>query len=116
MQPSASNGTGINELFDMIGNEIIKPEVFEKFKRNNTIKLKNSYSNINSTGENLEKQNINEVTKNNEINKNNKSGYNVKVEVVNEIKKKKKNCCWNMYIFQRIIKWKGCLFLNIKIM
>ena len=83
----------------MIGNEIIKPEVFEKFKRNNTIKLKNSYSNINSTGENLEKQNTNAVTKNNEINKNNevnknnKSGYNVKVEVVNEIKKKKKNCC-----------------------
>lgn len=99
MQTSASNGTGINELFDMIGNEIIKPEVFEKFKRNNTIKLKNSYSNINSTGENLEKQNTNAVTKNNEINKNNEvnknnnSGYNVKVEVVNEIKKKKKNCC-----------------------
>ena len=87
MQTSAYNGTGINELFDMIGNKIIKPEVFEKFNRNNSIKLKKN-SRINSIDENSGN------TNNNEINKNSNKSNNIdNTGVNNGVEKKKKNCC-----------------------
>ena len=87
MQTSAYNGTGINELFDMIGNKIIKPEVFEKFNRNNSIKLKKN-SRINSIDENSGN------TNNNEINKNSNNSNNIdNTGVNNGVEKKKKNCC-----------------------
>ena len=87
IQTSAYNGTGINELFDMIGNKIIKPEVFEKFNRNNSIKLKKN-SRINSIDENSGN------TNNNEINKNSNNSNNIdNAGVNNGVVKKKNNCC-----------------------
>ena len=87
MQTSAYNGTGINELFDMIGNKIIKPEVFEKFNRNNSIKLEKN-SRINNIDENSGN------TNNNEINKNSNKSNNIdNTGVNNGVEKKKKNCC-----------------------
>ena len=85
MQTSAYNGTGINELFDMIGNKIIQPEMFEKFNRNNSIRLNYIHSRINSIDENSGNQN------NNEINKNSNNNCNGKVN--NGVEEKKKNCC-----------------------
>ena len=82
---SACNGTGISELFDMIGNKIIQPEMFEKFNRNNSIRLNYIHSRINSIDENSGNQN------NNEINKNSNNNCNGKVN--NGVEEKKKNCC-----------------------
>lgn len=98
-QTSACNGSGVKELFDMIGNKIIKPEVFEELNRKTSIKLKknihafqNIYSSVNSVDENLGNQNDNIDKKEKENNDTfNNNDNNQEAEI--GLKKNKKKCC-----------------------
>ena len=98
-QTSACNGSGIKELFDMIGNKIIKPEVFEELNRKTSIKLKknihafqNIYSSVNSVDENLGNQNDNIDKKEKENNDTFKNNDNIQEAEIG-LKKNKKKCC-----------------------
>ena len=105
-QTSACNGSGVNELFDKIGNKIIKPETFEELNRKTSIKLKknlhafqNIYSSVNSVDENIGNQNDNNNNDNknqdNENQENNnafKNNDNINDAEIG-LKKNKKKCC-----------------------
>ena len=98
-QTSACNGSGIKELFDMIGNKIIKPEVFEELNRKTSIKLKknihafqNIYSSVNSVDENLGNQNDNIDKKEKENNDTFNNNDNIQEAEIG-LKKNKKKCC-----------------------
>ena len=98
-QTSACNGSGVKELFDMIGNKIIKPEVFEELNRKTSIKLKknihafqNIYSSVNSVDENLGNQNDNIDKKEKENNDNFNNNDNIQEAEIG-LKKNKKKCC-----------------------
>jgi small GTP-binding protein len=98
-QTSACNGSGVKELFDMIGNKIIKPEVFEELNRKTSIKLKknihafqNIYSSVNSVDENLGNQNDNIDKKEKENNDTFNNNDNIQ-EAETGLKKNKKKCC-----------------------
>ena len=98
-QTSACNGSGVKELFDMIGNKIIKPEVFEELNRKTSIKLKknihafqNIYSSVNSVDENLGNQNDNIDKKEKENNDTFKNNDNIQEAEIG-LKKNKKKCC-----------------------
>ena len=98
-QTSACNGSGVKELFDMIGNKIIKPEVFEELNRKTSIKLKknihafqNIYSSVNSVDENLGNQNDNMDKKEKENNDTFKNNDNIQEAEIG-LKKNKKKCC-----------------------
>ena len=103
-QTSACNGSGVKELFDMIGDKIVKPDLFDEMKRKKSMKLKNNlhafqniYSSVNSVEENQDIQNNNIVNSkdkdnnnNNAINNNDDNINNVEIEIKNN---KKKKCC-----------------------
>ena len=98
-QTSACNGSGVKELFDMIGNKIIKPEVFEELNRKTSIKLKknihafqNIYSSVNSVDENLGNQNDNMDKKEKENNDTFNNNNNIQEAEIG-LKKNKKKCC-----------------------
>jgi len=98
-QTSACNGSGVKELFDMIGNKIIKPEVFEELNRKTSIKLKknihafqNIYSSVNSVDENLGNQNDNMDKKEKENNDTFNNNDNIQEAEIG-LKKNKKKCC-----------------------
>ena len=98
-QTSACNGSGVKELFDMIGNKIIKPEVFEELNRKTSIKLKknihafqNIYSSVNSVDENLGNQNDNIDKKEKENNDTFNNNDNIQEAEIG-LKKNKKKCC-----------------------
>ena len=98
-QTSACNGSGVKELFDMIGNKIIKPEVFEELNRKTSIKLKknihafqNIYSSVNSVDENIGNQNDNIDKKEKENNYTFNNNDNIQEAEIG-LKKNKKKCC-----------------------